>query len=192
MSFPHVYLVRHGETAWSLSGQHTGRADIPLTERGEAEARALANRLAGLQVVKVLASPLIRARRTAELAGFAGKLEVDVDLMEWDYGGYEGRRTADIRKEQPRWNPFLDGYPGGETVAQVAARADRVIARVRALQGNAMLFAHRDILRMLIARWIDLPAQQGRRFDLQTGSLSVLGYDHNLSEPVLRGLNQVG
>ena len=192
MSFPHVYLVRHGETAWSLSGQHTGRADIPLTERGEAEARTLANRLAGLQVVKVLASPLIRARRTAELAGFAGKLEVDVDLMEWDYGGYEGRRTADIRKEQPRWNPFLDGYPGGETVAQVAARADRVIARVRALQGNAMLFAHRDILRMLIARWIDLPAQQGRRFDLQTGSLSVLGYDHNLSEPVLRGLNQVG
>jgi len=192
MSFPHVYLVRHGETAWSLSGQHTGRADIPLTERGEAEARALANRLAGLQVVKVLASPLIRARRTAELAGFAGKLEVDVDLMEWDYGGYEGRRTADIRKEQPRWNPFLDGYPGGETVAQVAARADRVIARVRALQGNALLFAHRDILRMLIARWIDLPAQQGRRFDLQTGSLSVLGYDHNLSEPVLRGLNQVG
>jgi len=192
MSFPHVYLVRHGETAWSLSGQHTGRADIPLTERGEAEARALANRLAGLQVVKVLASPLIRARRTAELAGFAGKLEVDVDLMEWDYGGYEGRRTADIRKEQPRWNPFLDGYPGGETVAQVAARADRVIAGVRALQGNALLFAHRDILRMLIARWIDLPAQQGRRFDLQTGSLSVLGYDHNLSEPVLRGLNQVG
>jgi len=192
MSFPHVYLVRHGETAWSLSGQHTGRADIPLTERGEAEARTLANRLAGLQVVKVLASPLIRARRTAELAGFAGKLEVDVDLMEWDYGGYEGRRTADIRKEQPRWNPFLDGYPGGETVAQVAARADRVIARVRALQGNALLFAHRDILRMLIARWIDLPAQQGRRFDLQTGSLSVLGYDHNLSEPVLRGLNQVG
>jgi len=192
MSFPHVYLVRHGETAWSLSGQHTGRADIPLTERGEAEARALANRLAGLQVVKVLASPLIRARRTAELAGFAGKLEVDVDLMEWDYGGYEGRRTADIRKEQPRWNPFLDGYPGGETVAQVAARADRVIARVRALQGNALLFAHRDILRVLIARWIDLPAQQGRRFDLQTGSLSVLGYDHNLSEPVLRGLNQVG
>ena len=192
MSFPHVYLVRHGETAWSLSGQHTGRADIPLTERGEAEARTLANRLAGLQVVKVLASPLIRARRTAELAGFAGKFEVDVDLMEWDYGGYEGRRTADIRKEQPRWNPFLDGYPGGETVAQVAARADRVIARVRALQGNALLFAHRDILRMLIARWIDLPAQQGRRFDLQTGSLSVLGYDHNLSEPVLRGLNQVG
>jgi len=192
MSFPHVYLVRHGETAWSLSGQHTGRADIPLTERGEAEARALANRLAGLQVVKVLASPLIRARRTAELAGFAGKFEVDVDLMEWDYGGYEGRRTADIRKEQPRWNPFLDGYPGGETLAQVAARADRVIARVRALQGNALLFAHRDILRVLIARWIDLPAQQGRRFDLQTGSLSVLGYDHNLSEPVLRGLNQVG
>jgi broad specificity phosphatase PhoE len=192
VNFPRVYLVRHGETAWSLSRQHTGRTDIPLTERGEREARALTARLQGVPFAKVLSSPLMRARRTAELAGFADRLETDADLMEWDYGGYEGRRTSEIRVERPAWDPFVDGYPNGESVSDVGARADRVVARLRALGGNALLFAHRDILRVLIARWARLPGVEGRRFYLETGSINILGYDHELSEPVIQGLNGSG
>jgi len=183
---PKVYLVRHGETAWTLSGQHTGRTDIPLTERGERDARDLGARLRGLTFTKVLTSPLQRARRTGELAGFDERMEPDPDLMEWDYGDYEGWRTSDIRAERPGWRLFEDGCPGGETQAEVSTRADRVIARVRALEGDVLVFAHRDILRILAARWVALPALKARRLYLETASLSVLGYDHDLDEPVIR------
>ena len=188
-ALPNLYLVRHGETAWSISGQHTGRTDIPLTERGEHDALALSARLRGLSLTKVLTSPLLRARRTGDLAGFGERMEPDADLMEWDYGAYEGRRTSDIRAEHPGWRLFEDGCPGGETLVEVSMRADRVIARVRALEGDVLVFAHRDILRILIARWIALPALEARRLHLATASLSVLGYDHDLDEPVIRVLN---
>ena len=188
-SLPKLHLVRHGETAWTISGQHTGRTDIALTERGEDEARTLAIRLLGIHVSKVLTSPLQRARRTAELAGFGKETEVDPDLAEWDYGSYEGRRTADIRAERPGWRLFEGGCPGGETLDDVSARADRVIARVRALGQDVLVFSHRDVLRVLIARWIGLPALEGRRLSLDTVSVSTLGYDHDLNEPVIRTLN---
>lgn len=184
-----VYLVRHGETAWTISRQHTGRTDIPLTERGEREAQALSARLGGMSFTKVLTSPLQRARRTGELAGFAERAQADPDLMEWDYGAYEGRRTSDIRAERPGWRLFEDGCPGGETLVEVSMRADRIITRVRALEGDVLVFAHRDILRILIARWIALPALEARRLHLETASMSVLGYDHDLDEPVIRRLN---
>jgi probable phosphoglycerate mutase len=184
-----VYLVRHGETAWSLSRQHTGRTDIPLTERGERDAQALLSRLANLQFQTALTSPLIRARRTAELAGFTATAQPEPDLMEWDYGAYEGRRTSEIRAERPGWSVFDHGCPGGESLAQIVARADRVITRVRSAQGNALLFAHRDILRVLAARWIQLNGIEGRRLYLETASISILGFDHDRSEPVIRVLN---
>jgi broad specificity phosphatase PhoE len=186
-ALPTVYLVRHGETAWTISGQHTGRTDIPLTERGEREAQALSARLKGMSFTKVLTSPLQRARRTAELAGFAECAQADPDLMEWDYGAYEGRRTSDIQAKRPGWRLFEDGCPGGETLVEVSTRADRVIARVRG--GDVLVFAHRDILRVLAVRWVVLPALEARRLYLETASLSVLGYDHDLDEPVIRMLN---
>ena len=187
---PVVYLARHGETAWSLSGQHTGRTDLPLTERGEQQARALGQRLRGASFVKAFTSPSQRARRTAELAGFGGLAEVDPDLAEWDYGQYEGRRTADILAERPGWFLFRDGAPGGETPDQVAARADRVIQRVRAIGGNVVIFSSAHILRVLAARWLGLDAAGGRYFVLGTSSLSILGYEHNLAEPVIRLWNE--
>ena len=183
---PVVYLARHGETAWSLSGQHTGRTDLPLTERGEQQARALGQRLCGASFVKAFTSPSQRARRTAELAGFGGLAEIDPDLAEWDYGQYEGRRTADILAERPGWFLFRDGAPGGETPDQVAARADRVIQRVRTIGGNVVIFSSAHILRVLAARWLGLDAAGGRYFVLGTSSLSILGYEHNLAEPVIR------
>lgn len=186
---PQVYLVRHGETDWSISGQHTGRTDIALTERGEHAAQALRARFEGLRFTQVLTSPLHRARRTAELAGFGASAEPDPDLMEWDYGDCEGRRTTDIRAERPGWRLFEDGCPGGETLSAVAMRAERVIARIRARQGDVLVFAHREILRILIARWIALPALEARRLSLETASVSILGYDHGLDEPVIRLLN---
>ena len=182
---PKLYLVRHGETAWTISRRATGRSDIPLTERGEREAQELRARLTGLSFVNVLTSPLQRARRTGELAGFGEGASVDPDLAEWDYGAYEGRRTSDIRVERPGWRLYEDGCPGGETLAQVSARADRVIARIRALESDALVFAHRDILRILTARWISLPALEARRLALETGSVSILGYHHDLDEPVI-------
>ncbi len=184
-----VWIVRHGETAWSSSGQHTGRTDIPLLASGEQAAQALKPRLAGRPFAKVLSSPLVRARQTCDLAGFAGIAENCDDLVEWDYGDYEGRRTSEILVERPGWKLFEDGCPGGETLAQVAARADRVIALLRNVNGDALLFAHRDILRVIAARWVDLPAIEARRLYLNTASVSVLGYDHNPSEPIIRALN---
>lgn len=185
-SLPKIYLARHGETEWSLSGQHTGITDIPLTERGERNAHTLGERLRGTPFVKVLTSPLQRARRTCELAGFDAHAEIDSDLVEWNYGEYEGRRTADIRKERPDWFLFRDGCPGGESVQAVGARADRVIARLRAINGDVILFSHGHFLRVLGARWLGLSAADGRLLLLTTASLSVLGYEHNLQEPVLR------
>ncbi|MEO5657081.1 MAG: histidine phosphatase family protein [Nitrospiria bacterium] len=181
-----VYLVRHGETAWTISRQHTGRTDLPLTEQGERDAEALSARLKGLAFAAVLTSPLQRARRTGELAGFGERAQPDPDLMEWDYGAYEGRRTAEIRTERPGWRLFEDGCPGGETLGEVGARADRVIHRLRRLESDALIFAHRDILRILAARWLNLPAVEARHLYLTTASLSIVGYDHDRDEPVIR------
>jgi probable phosphoglycerate mutase len=183
---PVVYLARHGETAWSLSGQHTGLTDLPLTERGERNARSLGKRLSGLTFSAIFTSPLQRARRTCELAGFASKAEVDPRLLEWNYGQYEGRRSVDIHRERPDWQLFRDGCPGGESPAEVGARADSVVGRLRAVQGNALLFSSGHFLRVLAARWIALEPAAGRYFLLSTASLSALGYEHSRSEPVIR------
>jgi broad specificity phosphatase PhoE len=185
-ALPTVYLARHGETAWSVSGQHTGRTDIPLTARGERNAEGLGQRLSGITFAKVLTSPLSRARRTCELAGFGAGAEADPDLQEWDYGRYEGRRTVDIRKERPGWYLFSDGCPGGESVEAIGARADRVVARLRSVEGNVLVFSHGHILRVLAARWLGLPAGEARLFLLSTAALSILGYEHALNEPAIR------
>ena len=188
---PSVYLARHGETAWTLSGQHTGRTDLPLTEKGEAQARSLGPRLQGINFAKALTSPSQRARRTAELAGFGTRTETDPDLAEWDYGQYEGRRTADILVERPGWFIFRDGCPGGEMPDQVAERADRVIERIRATHGNVLVFSSAHILRVLAARWLGFEPAAGRYFLLGTSSLSILGYEHNnLAEPAIRLWNE--
>jgi broad specificity phosphatase PhoE len=183
---PVTYLARHGETAWSLSGQHTGLTDIPLTERGERNALRLGARLKDSAFAKVFTRPLRRAARTCELAGFGAAAEVDRDLLEWDYGEYEGRRTMDIREERPDWQLFRDGCPGGESPHQVGARADRVVGRVRAVRGDVLLFSSGHFLRVLAARWLGLEAAAGRYFVVGTASLSVLGYEHNLSEPAIQ------
>jgi len=185
-TLPVVYLARHGETAWSLSGQHTGRTDLPLTERGEANARALGVRLSGLSFAKVFTSPLQRAVRTCQLAGFGEEAEADPDLFEWDYGQYEGRRTVEILEERPDWYLFRDGCPGGETPDQVGARADRVVDRIRAVRGDVLVFSSAHILRVLAARWLGLEAAGARYFLLGTASLSMLGYEHNRGEPTIR------
>jgi probable phosphoglycerate mutase len=187
----HVCLVRHGETTWTITGQHTGRTDVPLTARGEDEARALKASLQGMRFVRVFTSPLQRARRTCELAGFGADAQPDADLIEWDYGEYEGRRTSDIRARNPTWSLFEDGCPGGETAETIGARADLLVARVRRCDGNVLLFAHRDIFRVLAARWLNLAARDGRCFYLTTGSVSILGYDHDPQEPVIRLWNDV-
>ena len=183
---PAVYLARHGETAWTISGQHTGVTDLPLTERGERNARRLEERLRGLSFTKVFTSPLQRARRTCELAGFGSVANIDRDLMEWNYGEYEGRRTSEIHKERPDWQLFSDGCPGGESPDQVGARADSVIKRVRAIEGNVLLFSSGHFSRVLAARWLGLEPGAGRLFLLSTASLSVLSYEHNLSQPAIR------
>ena len=182
---PIVYLARHGETAWSLTGQHTGLTDLPLTERGERNARALGDRLDGLHFARVFTSPLQRARRTEELAGFGGVAEIDRDLVEWDYGKYEGLRTEEIHAERPGWQLFRDGCPRGESPGQVGARADRVLTRVRAIEGNVLLFSSGHFLRVLTARWLAIDPASGEHFLLSTASLSALGYEHNLSQPVI-------
>ena len=183
---PVTYLARHGETAWSLTGQHTGLTDLPLTERGERNARQLAERLKGLTFAKVWTSPLQRAARTCELAGFEAVAEVDRDLLEWNYGDYEGRRTAEIHAERPDWQLFRDGCPAGEAPDEVGARADRAVSRVRAVHGDVLLFSSGHFLRVLAARWLGVEPEAGRFFLLSTASLSALGYEHNLSQPVIR------
>jgi probable phosphoglycerate mutase len=189
-ALPVIYLARHGETAWSVSGQHTGLTDLPLTEAGERNARKLGERLRGLTFARVYTSPLQRATRTCELAGFGDVAEVDPDLLEWNYGQYEGLRTAEIHQQRPDWQLFRDGCPGGETPQQVGARADRVVARVRAVQGNVLLFSSGHILRVLAARWLGLEPAAGRFLLLSTAALSALGYEHNPSEPVIRLWNE--
>jgi broad specificity phosphatase PhoE len=173
-----VYLVRHGETAWSLSRQHTGTTDIPLTENGCSVARLLVPVLARQEFELVLVSPLERARQTCELAGLGARATIDADLCEWNYGDYEGRTPQQIRAEAPEWLIFRDGCPGGESPEQIAARVDRVIARVRAVEGNVALFAHGHVLRVLGARWLGLPVSGGCGFLLDTATLSVLSYYH--------------
>ena len=181
-----VYLVRHGATAWSITGQHTGRTDLVLTPGGEDEARALAPRLKGLVFDHVFSSPLRRAQRTCELAGFAAAAVLDPDLMEWDYGDYEGRTLVDIRKERPDWELFRDGCPGGESVAQISGRADRVVSRLRALQGSVLIFSSGHLLRVLTARWIGSPAALGRHLVLDPACVCLLGYDHGGLDSVIR------
>ena len=182
---PVVYLARHGETAWSLSGQHTGLTDLPLTEIGERNARSLGERLRGLAFARVFTSPLQRAARTCELAGFGARSELDPNLLEWNYGQYEGRRSAEIRAERPDWQLFRDGCPGGESPEQVGVRADNVVRRVREVAGDVLLFSSGHFLRVLAARWLGLEPAAGRYFLLGTASLSALGYEHRRSEPVI-------
>ncbi len=186
MAFPVVYLARHGETAWTVTGQHTGLTDLPLTEQGERNARRLAERLNGIALRRVFTSPLRRAVRTCELAGFGSVAERDPDLVEWNYGEYEGRRTADILRERPDWQLFRDGCPGGESPQQVAARADRVVSRVRADAGNVLLFSSGHFLRVLATRWIGIEPINGRFLMLGTASLSALSYENSLSQPAIR------
>jgi broad specificity phosphatase PhoE len=173
----HIHLIRHGETAWSLTGQHTGITDIPLTAPGEDEARALGLHLREIPFARVLTSPRIRARQTCALAGLEAEAEIEPDLAEWDYGDYEGRRTVDIREERPGWNIYRDGCPHGESPAQVAGRADRLIARLRAMHGNIALFSHGQFGSVLAARWIGLPVADGQHFPQGPASLSILGYE---------------
>ena len=185
-TLPIVCLARHGETAWSLSGQHTGLTDLPLTERGERNARQLGGRLKGIEFACVLTSPLQRAAQTCRLAGFGAVAEELSDLVEWDYGAYEGRRTAEIHIERPDWQLFRDGCTGGETPDQVGVRADGVVNRLRTMVGNVLVFSSGHFLRVLAARWLGLDPGSGRLFLLSTASVSVLGYEHNLPEPVIR------
>ena len=188
---PLAFLVRHGETAWSLSGQHTGRTDLPLTPGGEANALRLGERLRGHAFGLVSTSPLQRATRTCELAGFGGVVEPDADLVEWDYGRYEGKTTAEIRAENPTWDLFREGCPGGESPAAVAERADRIVARVRMATGAVLLFSSGHFLRVLAARWCGLDVTFARYLLLDTGTVSVLGYAHNdVHEPALKYWNQ--
>jgi probable phosphoglycerate mutase len=172
-----IWLVRHGETEWSKSGQHTGRTDIPLTAVGEQQGQALGRHLAGRHFALVLTSPLSRARETCRLAGFSAAAEVSDDLLEWDYGIYEGRTTAAVRAEQPGWSIWTTSIPKGETVEQVGERVRRVLARADAVDGDVALFAHAHLLRILSACWIGLPPIHGRNLTLGTASLSVLGYE---------------
>ena len=186
-ALPIVYLARHGETAWTLSGQHTGLTDLPLTRNGERNARRLGERLKGQQFAKVLTSPLQRATRTCELAGFGEAAETDSALVEWNYGEYEGLRSADILARRPEWDLFRDGCPGGESPVEIATRADHVVERLRAVSGDVLLFSSGHFLRVLAARWLGIGADSaGRHFVLSTASLSALSYEHKLSRPVIR------
>jgi probable phosphoglycerate mutase len=187
MSTHEIVLVRHGQTEWSAAGKHTSHTDLSLTDEGRERARALGPELAKWSFAIVLSSPLKRARETCELAGYGDRAEVDDDLREWDYGEYEGLTTPEIRENNPGWNLWTDGCPGGETPAQVAGRADRVLARLRAVDGDALVFAHGHILRVLAARWLQMGPEAGARFALAAGAVSVLGYERETE--VLRRWN---
>lgn len=188
---PEIHVIRHGETAWTESRQHTGLTDIPLTERGERQARKFGEHLRGRTFAHIFTSPLQRARRTCELAGFGAMARIDPDLVEWNYGEYEGLTRAEILKRRPGWRIFRDGCPGGESVAEVGARADRVIARVRVLDSDVLLFSSGHFTRVFAARWLGLDPSSGRLFLLSTTTLSILGYDHDQSEPAIRLWNDV-
>jgi len=186
-ALPVVYLARHGETAWTLSGQHTGLIDLPLTPNGERNATRLGERLKGMKFAKVFTSPLQRAMRTCELAGFKDVAETDPDLVEWNYGQYEGLRLPEILRGRPDWDIFRDGCPGGESPAQIGERADRVVLRVRAVSGNVLLFSSGHFLRVLASSWFGLASGcAGRYLLLNTASLSALSYEHTLSHPAIR------
>ena len=176
-----IYLIRHGETEWSKSGQHTGRSDIPLTPRGEAEATTLVTPFRALTFSRVFSSPRLRAQRTCELAGLSGAAEIEPGAAEWDYGDYEGQRSVDIRKTRSDWNIYRDGCPGGESPEQISSRADALIARLRTLEGNVALFSHGHFGRVLAARWIELTVWQAQHFSLSTASFSILGFEQNLT-----------
>lgn len=191
-ALPRVVLARHGQTAWSLSGQHTGLTDLPLTAAGEAEARSLAARLQAQRFARVLCSPLQRAVQTCALAGFGTRAEIDGRLVEWHYGDYEGRTSAQIHALQPGWQLFRDGCPGGETPAQVAQRADSLVGTLRGFDGDTLLFSSGHFLRMLAVRWLGLPAQAGALLAIDTASLGVLGYEHQVQQPTLRLWNDTG
>ena len=184
-ALPTIYLARHGETAWTLTGQHTGLTDLPLTERGECNARNLAERLKGLAFARVFTSPLRRTSRTCELAGFGQQAEVDGDLVEWNYGSYEGLRTADIHATRPEWDMFRDGFPGGESLEQIGGRADRVVSRVRSVSGSVLLFSSGHFLRVLAARWLGLGPEAARYLLLSTASLSMLTYERTVAHPAI-------
>lgn len=186
-----IFLVRHGETEWSRSGKHTGRQDIPLLPEGEEGARKVGKRLGGRTFSKVFTSPLQRARRTCELAGYGALATTDPDLMEWDYGNYEGLKGADIRTQRPGWRLFRDGCPGGEQPADVIARVDRVIPRLREPGGDVLVFAHGHLLRVLMARWSGLPLENAAHFGLDPASLSILGRDAQTGEGVVERWNDV-
>lgn len=186
---PQIFLVRHGETAWSVSGRHTGRSDIDLTPGGEDAARSLAGRLKGITAHGVWSSPSMRARRTCELAGFTSNVSVKPDLQEWDYGQYEGVTTKEIQQTAPGWQLFRDGAPGGEDASQVGKRADRIIAEIRQNGTSILVFSSSHFLRVLAARWLGLPPERGENFILATASISILGYEHDLQEPVIRAWN---
>jgi probable phosphoglycerate mutase len=184
-SLPLVYLARHGETEWSKSGQHTGRTDIALTAKGEADAKKIGVRLSSIAFSHVVSSPLQRARRTAELAGYTP--EIEPGLLEWNYGDYEGLKTAEIREKRPGWDLFHDGCPGGESVQEVCDRVDRLVERLKGLSGNVALFAHGHILRVIAARWVGQPVAFGRALLLSTATVSILGFNHQeMDEPAIR------
>ncbi|HVI10058.1 MAG TPA: histidine phosphatase family protein [Candidatus Binatia bacterium] len=187
-SLPAVYIARHGNTAWTKTGQHTGLTDLPLTPDGERNARRLGERLAGMKFKAVFTSPLQRAVRTCQLAGFGDQATVDPDLLEWNYGEYEGLTSAQILQRRPDWDLFRDGCPGGESPQQIADRADRVVRRVRAVPGDVLLFSSGHISRVLTARWLGLgPAADGARyFLLSPASLSALSYEHSLPHPAVK------
>jgi broad specificity phosphatase PhoE len=189
---PRLFLARHGDTAWTESRRHTGRTDLPLNEQGEGRARQLGERLGRLSFAGVVTSPLRRASRTCELAGYGAVARVDPDLVEWDYGRYEGMLTRDILKERPGWELYRDGCPGGESPGDVAARADRFIAHVRGIEGDVLAFSSGHIIRMIAARWLGLPPEAGRYFFCRTASVGVLGFEHrNRDEPVIFLWNHV-
>jgi broad specificity phosphatase PhoE len=183
-----IVLVRHGETEWSRAGKHTGRTDVPLTERGRREAEAVGADLQGRRFALVLTSPLARAAETCRLAGLGEVAEKRDDLMEWDYGAYEGRETIDIREEHPGWTLWRDGVPEGETIAEVQARADRVIAELRSVAGDVAVFAHGHLLRVVAARWLGLEPAAGRLLALDPATISILGYERET--PVIRMWNR--
>ncbi len=186
-ALPVVYLARHGDTAWTHSGQHTGLTDLPLTLDGELHARLLGKRLQGMQFVKVFTSPLQRAARTCELAGFGAVAEIVPDLVEWDYGEYETLRDSEILAKHPEWELFRDGCPGGESPTQIGERADRVVQRVRRVGGNVLLFSSGHFIRVFATRWLALaPDCLGKYFSVNPSSLSALSYAHNLSQPMIR------